>query len=176
MKFENIKSSFSYAGSSLIGVYPPYPVRWGNYHTIRIWEKPEGFPREYRVVNMWYENLKDAMEKFIAPDTSISMRVYSSGFAVITDSRIPEDYYYRPMHFLYAKFDVDEIRHAYEVEGDPDNEFERFSNPKIYYARRGCVYSNGSIRISVSKDPNDPTKLEAARILKEYEMENMKTP
>lgn len=183
MNFVDVKTPFRWGMMSLIGTSRERPVSWGNYHDILILEDnlPKGFnPKpsddffrdrypeyvSFRVVNMWKENFQDAMDKFI-DDAEVEMRLYSSGFCVIDDNRIPEDYYYRPMHFKYARFDQEEIKHAYDTYGDPTNEYEQFSNPRIYYARRGQVYSNGNIAMSFV--PNDPIRIEAAQILKEYE-------
>ena len=161
MQFVDVKVPFRWGMMSLIGTGRERPVSWGNYHDILVLidNFPKGFDPEpsedfmknrypeyvsFRVVNMWKENLQDAMDKFI-DDAEVRMRLYSSGFCVIDDDRIPEDYYYRKMHFKYASFDQEEIKHAYDTYGDPTNEYEQFTNPRIYYARRGEVYSNGNV-------------------------------
>jgi hypothetical protein len=127
------KVSIVYGFQSLIGVpIQDEPISWGNYHSLVIDNK------DYRVGNMWYENLVTSRKLFL-PDNEVNVRIYSN-FLLIDDERIPYEYYYHPIHLSYMETDLDEVKDAYDYWGDPSNEFEQYTNPKSYYEKRGSSY------------------------------------
>ncbi len=142
-----------YGGMSLIGTGRERPVSWGNYHDITIpdWEYDDKVWDHHRAVNMWRENLEDAEKRFLK-DGLVQVRIYSN-FCLIDDDRIPEHYYYKPLHFNYFYTDLDEVKDAYEWWGDELNEFEQFTNPKSYYEKRGGEYNEktGTITYRVGR-------------------------
>lgn len=85
------------SGSSLIGVIGKIPVSWGNYFWLE---------SGHRVVNFWAENL----EALGLTEVECEEYEYNGAkFAVITDKRIPEDYYYKGLCFTGGKWVSPEI-------------------------------------------------------------------
>jgi hypothetical protein len=133
-----------YGYMSLIGTPRTRPVSWGNYHSIYDGDK------DYRVVNMWKENLEDAEERWLK-DGKVEVRIYSN-FLLIIDKRIVDrDYFYHPLHMNYMRIDPEEAKDAYDYWGDPDYEYEQFVDPKSYYKKRGQDYDEktGTIRMNI---------------------------
>jgi hypothetical protein len=125
---------------SLIGVGEKLPTSWGNYFCI--YDGP-------RILNMWAENLEDAVEKFLL-DGLVKIRNYGE-VAIIIDDRIPHDYFYNKCCFTSTRCVSLEIaQDIYKTLGDPTNELLRFINPKEYHELRGETYKvcdNGMILI-----------------------------
>lgn len=145
IKVETLKVSPAVGGTSLIGVHgqPPHP--WANYFSLR---------HEYlRVLNFWAENLEGATP--FLTDGQVQIRKWSwdvedaacdGAVCIIDDSRIPANWYHNDLCFTgYGFPPVEVARQIYEHLGDPNNEFERFTDSEMYYARRGGRDSGKSI-------------------------------
>lgn len=164
-------------GTSLIGVWGEPPHAWANY----CWIAKKGASRgeQFKVLNMWAENIEAAVKQFNIGDTMEAL-VYQNA-AIIIDSRIPLDWRYDKLCFTGgsgindASDPIDEVMgEAYEYLGDKNNEVEQFTNPILYYARRGQVYQasiytiNGkefkSGTIMMGKDAKEQSK----KILEEH--------
>jgi hypothetical protein len=92
-----------------------------------------------RVLNMWEENLEDAVGKFL-PDGLVKVRDYGEVLLVI-DDRIPSNYYYNKCCFTgCGKVSLEIARNVYETLGDPTNELLQFIDPKAYHEARGETY------------------------------------
>ena len=145
MKIEEKYITPQIEGGSLIGVGGTAPHSWGNYFWMNGGK---------RVLNMWMENLEDAIQKFL-PDGKVKVRDYGSCLIII-DDRIPKEYYSNKLCFTGARDVTKEIAEdAYKTLGDPENEFEQFTNPKEYHRKRGGYYReieiNGIVTGLVSK-------------------------
>jgi len=126
-------------GRSLIGVVDKRPCSWGNYFWFE-YPDDETDGGGWRCVNMWAENLEAAVEKFL-PDGNVVVAVWDDSYALVVDPRIPKDWLYQKLCFTgYTLPRPDVAREMYNLVGDPDNEYERFVDPKSYYAKRGGVY------------------------------------
>lgn len=140
---------------SLIGVCGNAPHSWGNYFELA------GYGR---VVNFWSENLR-AANRFFKLDDSVKIRTYFDGerkYVLIDDDRIPKDWYYNKLCFTGMwQPSVDVARYMYEYLGDPTFEFERFTDPVSYYAKRGGVYKAGTVSYTL---PNTDTKFNTIKI------------
>ena len=128
---------------SLIGVGEKRPTSWGNYFCIR-----DGT----RILNMWAENLEDAVEKFL-PDGLVKIRNYGE-VAIVIDERIPHEYFYNKCCFTSTRcISLEIAQDIYKTLGDPTNELLQFINPKEYHELRGETYKvcdNGMIIIGRS--------------------------
>jgi hypothetical protein len=154
IKVETLKVSPAIGEMSLIGVRgrPPHP--FGNYFSLR----HEGL----RVLNFWAENLKGATA--FLPDGQLQIRVWSweehpgcrpGKVCIIDDPRIPADWYYNKLCFTgFGVPPIEIARQIYAHLGDPYNEFERFTDSEMYWARKGRR-SRGRSIISTPGDTPD---------------------
>jgi hypothetical protein len=119
-----------------IGTSNPPPYSFGNYF---------GLSCGLRVLNFWAENLQAAQPLFLQ-DGLVQIRVWTwhddtgreRKVAVIHDPRIPGDWYHNKLCFTgFGRPPVEVAREIYELLGDPGNEMEYYSDPDMYYARRG---------------------------------------
>lgn len=118
-------------GMSLVGVGSKRPCSWGNYFWL------SGGPR---ILNMWAENLEDAVEKFLL-DGLVKIRDYGD-VAIIIDERIPQDYFYNKCCFTSSGgVSLEIAQDIYKTLGDPTNELLRFTDPKQYHDLRGENYT-----------------------------------
>lgn len=91
--------------SSLIGPGRERPTKWGNYYWLEMEDaelKKFQLDSQPRVVNMWAENMTEAVKRF-CPDNLLFVRFYAEKgrvFAVIHDPRIPEEWYYHKPYFV----------------------------------------------------------------------------
>jgi hypothetical protein len=119
--------------NSLIGTGRERPVSWGNYFWIGI----DG--GSARVANMWWENLEHAAKTFTSND--VRVRIYRDDkrvWCLIDDDRIPTDYYYNKLCFTGGPGITREMAaDMYSHLGDPENEFEQFTDTKEYHRKRG---------------------------------------
>jgi hypothetical protein len=125
-------------GWSLVGVHGRPPHRHGNYHDIRV-----GKNYNVRVLNMWLENARHAAKTFC--DGEVRVRLYEGAnytWCLIDDERIPADYYYNKLCFTGGRMPPAYVAlDMYEHLGDPDNEYEQFTDPTTYHGRRGFEYN-----------------------------------
>lgn len=127
---------------SLIGVGGKPPYSWANYFSLASGE---------RVVNMWAENLEAAIPRYL-PDGMVKVRRYDTDrgkFAVVVDERLPETWLYNKFCFTGGGFPTADVAlDMYSYFGDPDFEYEQFTDRRSYYAKRGGNYneSQGFIR------------------------------
>jgi len=128
---------------SLVGVNTEkYPVSFGNYFSFHQDIDFYGI----RCLNMWAENLRAAKAHYLK-DGYIQGYLYieedRKWFIVYDDRIIGDDWYHNKFCWTgcYAPKDVEIIRDMYSIWGDPDNELERFTNPKSYYEKRGQEYN-----------------------------------
>lgn len=145
-------------GCSLIGVLGTPPVSWGNYFWLC--DGP-------RVINMWLENMEDALEKYL-PDEMVKIRNYGE-YAIVIDDRIPKEYYYNKCCFTGCRKPSLEIANdIYSLLGDPTNELLQFTDPKKYHELRGETYTvseNGQAVIGI------PVKSGSRKIATEWTCE-----
>lgn len=133
MKFWTHKLIPSAIGwQSLIGVGPHRPCSHGNYFS---------FLEGPRCLNMWAENLQHLINEEII-DGHIECLVDSDiKFAVVIDDRVPKDFINKKLCFTGGPgADLEVMKELYDFIGDPDNEFEQFSDPKKYWEDRGWEY------------------------------------
>lgn len=129
---------------SLIGVGRDRPCSWGNY----FWTVING--RSVRVLNMWAENLEAAEHRFL-PDGLVKVRHYYSGddkpqFCLVIDERIPAHWRYDKLCFTGGyRPSVEQARDMYGYLGDSSFEFEQFTDPKSYYAKRGGEWRENGV-------------------------------
>lgn len=125
---------------SLVGVGKQRPTSWGNYFSFyQTHEQMMKMGPKARVWNFWAENLETARERFLS-DGMVNIIQYETG-NIILDKRIPENWYHNKLCFTGGYLpDIDEAREIYDILGDPNNEFEQFTDPKSYYAKRGGEY------------------------------------
>ncbi len=124
-------------GSSLIGVGIERPCSWGNYF----------WCDDVRILNFWAENLETLVDQNVLSDGLVEVLMYTHPehghqYGIITDDRISQDWFYnklcftgsRGVYWVHAK-------EMYDYIGDPDNEFEQFTDPISYYKKRGGEYN-----------------------------------
>lgn len=142
---KNVYVSTKIGGQSLVGVSGEAPHSWGNYFSLR-----EGS----RVVNFWSENLEAANLQF-GLNGHVKVRKYTSSlkisYVLIDDARIPADWYYNKLCFTgcYSP-PIDVIKDMFDYLGDPDNEFEKYTDPESYYFKRGKKYTSTGYSYSIS--------------------------
>lgn len=126
------------SGSSLVGIGDTHrPVSFGNYCYV-------GNP-EWRIYNMWMENIEAAEEKFRLGGR-MKCLTFEDGHhrsAVVIDSRIPKDWKQTELCFTgYGKPPLDVFdEYMAALGGDPEGQREQFTNPKAYWERRGWTYN-----------------------------------
>jgi hypothetical protein len=131
MKYEDKYIKAVSTGGSLIGTGTSRPVSWGNYFYMG---------EHKRVLNMWEENLEDAVGKFLL-DGLVKVRDYGDVLIVI-DDRIPSNYYYNKCCFTgCGKVSLEIAKNIYETLGDPTNELLQFIDPHKYHEIRGGCYN-----------------------------------
>lgn len=154
IKIEVLKVAAVVGCRSLVGVNKdlPAPYSFGNYFSLDT--EPE-----LRVLNFWAENLTAAVKSYLL-DGQVQVRVYSwdstdsanaraARCCIIDDERIPANWYNNKMCYTGFGLPPAEVaRHIYDYVGDPDNEYEHFTDPEMYYAKRGQYYRKGSNVIS----------------------------
>lgn len=142
---------------SLIGTRGKFPLSWGNYFAL---SEPEVY-----VLNFWAENLEEAVKRFLK-DGLVQIRLYKfevSGVerqvCIIDDPRIPTDWYYNQLCFTGngSRLTAEVAKEIYDYLGDPNNQYEQFSDPEMYYARQGGVMhqNGGSIHFKVGVNAED---------------------
>ena len=138
--------------TSLIGVHGEAPHHHANYFAL---VKPE-----IRVVNFWAENLTAAVEKFL-DDGMVQIRIWSweeaggeKACCIIDDPRIPKEWYCTSLCFtgFGTKPPINVAKEIYDYIGDPTNQLEMFTDPEMYYARRGGVCNNSWVSYDHSDD------------------------
>ena len=137
------------------------PVPWGNYFWLDAGKTSDS---QYRVVNMWAENLIHAIQ-FLGEDKTVRCLVWDCGmqrgkYVLIQDPRIPEEYYYNKLCFTGNwPPDVPTAKEMYEIVGDPEGELEQFTDPKSYHAKRGreWVSANSTGISTTTKAPIEIT-------------------
>lgn len=135
---------------SLVGIgKSEYPKSFGNYFSFWTSRKDAIDGTSIRCVNMWSENLEEARKRFF--DDGLVEGVlftqeeeeYTQRWFVVDDPRLPSK------EWLHNKFcwtgtcaprNKEVIREMYSIHGDPENELERFLDPKTYHAKRGGEY------------------------------------
>jgi hypothetical protein len=148
IKSEILKVNPAVGMMSCVGIRASPPVAFGNYFSLR----HEGL----RVLNFWAENMK-AAQQFL-DDGLVQIRVYSwddedhvtkgkGRCCIIDDPRIPPNWYYNKLCYTGFGRPPQEVgRLIFEYLGDPTNEYECYTDPQMYYARRGKrYYSNGCV-------------------------------
>lgn len=123
---------------SLINPGDEIPTIHGNYFSLR--------DPEIRVVNFWAENLEYAVKQFLT-DGLVQIRVYkwdANGqehrVCLIDDERIPKSWYLTSLCFTGSGgVPVEVAKEIYEYIGDPNMELQRWTDPEMYYARKGYI-------------------------------------
>lgn len=135
------------ACQSLIGVGSHRPVSWGNYFWL--YDDESG---SIRILNMWWENLKSltrAHNSFLAAPIQngvVEVRIYTDQklkrkWGIVTDKRVPPEYLYNKLCYTGYLMPTEEIaKSIYDLLGDPENEFEQYTDPVSYYKKRGAKY------------------------------------
>ena len=123
---------------SLIGVGKERPCSWGNYFWFT--RAFTGGPYEgIRCCNMWAENLKTAATRFL-PDGMVKVVLFKGehcDYAIVVDERIPKEWRYDKCCFTGCYRPSYEIaKEIYDILGDPDGEFEWWTDPGMYHAKR----------------------------------------
>lgn len=116
------------------------PASWGNYFWID----------NIRIVNMWAENLETLVSNKTLEDKMIELKIYyvnQDMYGLVIDKRIKPDWLYNKLCFTGGVSPpIECIKDMYLIVGDPENEIEKYENPKKYYEDRGWLYnSNGSV-------------------------------
>ena len=99
---------------------------------------------------MWAENITAADKEF-SLDGEMEALVYEDGFqdsavydhycAIVVDPRIPKEWRYDKLCFTgYGRPPIEVAKEMYEALGDPTNEFEQFTDPRSYHAKRGEIW------------------------------------
>lgn len=155
-------------GQSLIGVGGEAPHRWANYFWLASGE---------RVVNMWAENLEAAVPRFL-DDGMVHIRRYEDNgavYAMIVDDRIPEEWLYNKLCFTGTRLPSPEVAlDMYSYYGDPDFEYEQFTDRRSYYAKRGGNFNEGGGFISYNAESRAAG--EAYRESPRFKMEGYHAP
>lgn len=134
--------------SSLVGIMDDPPVKYGNYFSL--WGGQS-------IVNMWAENLEDAVEKFLT-DRLVKIRDYGK-VAIIIDERIPKEYYYNNCCFTGSiGVTLDIAKNIYETLGDPNNQLLRFIDFREYHRLKGntvreCKNDEGNVIMNIVTYP-----------------------
>lgn len=136
---------------SLIGVGDARPTARGNYFSLA---EPE-----IRVLNFWAENLVSAVDRFL-PDGLVQIRVYlvetticEYKVCIIDDERIPKGWYNSTLCTTGSSGITAEIaKEIYDYIGDPENDYEKYIDPQMYYAKRGAVCSENNRWVTYSRD------------------------
>lgn len=130
------------ASMSLIAIFDERrPVSWGNYFWLYYDEKMEY--DEVRIINMWWENL----EALSLQNGVVEVKIYTDPetkkrWGIITDQRVPPKYLYNKLCFTGYSMPSKEIaRDMYDLLGDPENEFEQYTDPVSYWDKRGGKYN-----------------------------------
>lgn len=151
---------------SLVGVGNDYPLSWGNYFDFAPEDRRTMFYTSIRCLNFWAENLNEARKRFL-PDGKVNVILYTAEptqgswedkdghhtieylprWAIVDDERIPKDWYYNKLCFTGGRKPPKEFaEEIYRILGDPNNEFEQYTDPKSYWAKRGGTYhENGCV-------------------------------
>lgn len=152
---------------SLVGVHGEAPHAWGNYFSLAY--------TDLRVLNFWAENLEAAVQQGFLHDGQVQVRAWEwetphgkRKACIIEDERIPKDWYYNKLCFTGGPWPPMEIaKQMYEILGDPDNEFEQFTDPELYHARRGGIWNpRGFIFKSLGLDAKTSEELVQAVLKK----------
>lgn len=158
--------SVDLADTSLIGVSKERPVSFGNYFSLYYdnevsHENRFDFDR-VRILNMWWENLEALTNPHgiymyaILPDRRVEVKIYTDmekkrRWGIVTDKRVPKNYLWNKLCFTgYYMPPVEIAKDMYAILGDPDNEFEQFTDPEVYWDKRGAHYDSKTGIISYS--------------------------
>lgn len=136
---------------SLVGIgKSEYPKSFGNYFSFWTSREDEFAGASIRCVNMWSENLEEARKRFFRDGlvegvlfTQEEEDGYIQRWFVVDDPRLPsKDWLHNEFCWTgtSAPRNNDVIREMYSIHGDPENELERFLDPKTYHAKRGGEY------------------------------------
>lgn len=156
---------------SLIGASSKRPTSWGNYFWLDDGKLRTDYGMQYRVANMWSENLEHARDNFLQTEQNknvVRCLMWDCGpqrgkFVLIQDDRIPADYYYQKLCFTGGfPPDLDSLREMYAIVGDPNNELEQYTDPEKYHAARGGSYNakTGVISYTFKEQSTRPLKSE----------------
>ena len=148
------------AGQSLIGVMGTPPFSHANYFWLV--DGP-------RVINFWSENLQ-AADWVFGLEGKVNVRRYREDgrdFCIIADERIPKEWYHNKLCFTGGHLpSLEVIRDMYSYHGDPDNEFEQYSDPEAYWQKRGHAYvSKEGVAMVVMKVESTPRKVDSSWML-----------
>lgn len=156
-----------------------YPVSFGNYFSFHQDIDFYGI----RCLNMWAENLKAANAYYLS-DGFVQGYLYieedRKWFVIKDDRIIGDDWYYNKFCWTgcYAPKDVEIIRDMYSIWGDPENELEKFTNPKSYWEKRGAQYNEetGILKYNInmsSRELKADFKIEARNDIAAYYCPNI---
>lgn len=127
------KIPIKYGYTSLIWAGEERPARWGNYFTMKFHDK------SYRVMNMWYENLKSADERF-GLNGEVQVVLYDRHL-LIFDARIPPDWYYNKFYDLnMGDIPIEAAEEALSIMGDEES-LDYWTDRVAHYARHGKEYN-----------------------------------
>jgi hypothetical protein len=131
---------------SLIGCGGEYPLGWANYFSF--YDKNNRF-EGIRCLNFWAENLQEAVRRFL-PDGLVEVISYENDrFAIIDDSRIPENWYYNRLCFTGGyRPTLETAIEIYGYLGDEHYELEQFIDAKSYHAKRGWELSENGMMLT----------------------------
>lgn len=132
--YETVKAQIG--GMSMIGPGRERPTSWGNYFWLR--------DPQYRVVNFWAENLEALVDTGILADGMVRVKVYDKKWCLIDDDCVPGPAWYHDDLCFTGGYvpDLEILQDMYDTHGDPNNEIERYVNPKSYYEKRGHYYKD----------------------------------
>jgi hypothetical protein len=142
-----------------------YPLSFGNYFDFANDDRKSMFYTSIRCLNFWAENMTEARRRFL-PDGNVDVLLYAGPehegrfedkdghnvikynpkWAIVDDKRIPADWYHNKLCFTGCRRPPMKFaKEIYEYLGDPNNEFEQYTDPKTYYDKRGWVYHDNGV-------------------------------
>lgn len=147
MDFESLKVKVipRVSTMSLIGVSGKKPVGWGNYFWID----------NIRIVNMWAENMMDAVPLYLTDDLIEIIKIEHQGkvWGVVTDSRLPPNWVYKlPCFTGYYGIPKDILVPLWSYMNWEPAELEQYTDPVSYYAKKpGHEYNpeTGMLRVKI---------------------------
>lgn len=151
MIYDSMKVAIKIIDHSTRRVSGSIPIKNGNFCDIEVTK--DDVVIVIRVLNMFKENLEAVIDKLVSQgmDGKIWIKIWSHGifhWGIINHGPIPDDWLTEKLLWGSDNLPpVDIAKQIYEFFGDDTNEIERFTNPNMYWARRGYEYEDGWIKV-----------------------------
>ena len=148
MLLDDLKSD-NYKLNAAVSETRPLPFSVGSY--FRITAGPWSIP----ILNMHTEEFQRAIDEYFT-DGRVWVRIWRNDnelmpewrgyWGCIDDGRIPKDWYSRKLCWLGAAVPtIETAKEIFAFHRDESDEIEQFTNPYMYWEKRGGIYEIGRI-------------------------------